>query len=234
MLLLVTRPQAEGERTAAALRARGHDALVAPVLHVEAIGDVDLGNGPWSAVLMTSGNAARALAGHPQANVLLKLPVYAVGRQTAAAARAAGFADVTSADGDAADLADLVSRRHGGGAILYLAGSDRARDLPGELAALGMRVDTVVIYRAVAAETLPQAAREAFEQGKLDGVLHYSQRTALTLVTCARAAGLLPQLLSIRQYCLSPRVAEPLMTEGATDIRIAAHPDEAALIELVG
>ncbi len=35
-------------------------------------------------------------------------------------------------------------------------------------------------------------------------------------------------------FCLSRQVAEPLAAAGAAEIRIAARPDEAALIELVG
>lgn len=233
LFLLVTRPQDEGERTAKALRACGHDVLLAPVLRIEPVTDADLGAGPWSAVLMTSGNAARALAAHPRRGQLLQLPLYAVGRQTAQAARDIGFTKVISADGDASDLARLVSGAASGGPLLYLAGSDRARDLPGELSALGLRVDTAVIYRAAAVNGLPQAALEALRQGKLTGALHYSQRTARIVLDCIESAGLAAQFLSIEHYCLSPRVAEPLAAAGASHIRIAPRPDETALIQLI-
>ena len=39
MRLLVTRPEQDGERTAAALRARGHEALLAPLMRIEAAAD---------------------------------------------------------------------------------------------------------------------------------------------------------------------------------------------------
>ncbi|MBI4273447.1 MAG: uroporphyrinogen-III synthase [Rhizobiales bacterium] len=234
MFLLVTRPQDEGERTAAALRARGHDALLAPVLRIELLSDVDLSPDRWSAVLMTSGNAARAVAVHRQHDALLGLPLYAVGRQTANAARAAGFVQVISADGDAADLARLISGKHGGGTMLYLAGNDRARDLPGELAVSGLKVETIVVYRAIAAAELPSNARTAMEQGKLDGALHYSQRTARIILDCVQTTDLATRFLQMTHYCLSPRVAEPLVAAGAADIRIAEHPNEAALFGLIG
>jgi len=37
MYLVVTRPQPDGERTAAALRARGHTVLIAPLMRVEPV-----------------------------------------------------------------------------------------------------------------------------------------------------------------------------------------------------
>ena len=66
------------------------------------------------AVLITSANGARAVAAHPRRGELTALPVLAVGQASAAAARAAGFADVTSADGDGGDLARLAATRFAG------------------------------------------------------------------------------------------------------------------------
>ena len=55
----------------------------------------------FSAVVLTSANAARAVAAHPRpARSSSALPAFAVGRRTAEAARAVGFRDVHSADGD--------------------------------------------------------------------------------------------------------------------------------------
>ncbi len=109
MRLLVTRPHPDGERTAAALRARGHEVLLAELLRIETVSDVRLGPGPWSGVILTSANALRAIEQHPQRAELLRLQAFAVGRRTAEAARAAGFHEVASADGDAQDLVRLLS-----------------------------------------------------------------------------------------------------------------------------
>ena len=62
MRLVVTRPQADSERTAAALRARGHEVLVAPLMRVEPV-EAELSGG-WGAVIITSANAPGAIAGH--------------------------------------------------------------------------------------------------------------------------------------------------------------------------
>ena len=160
MRLLVTRPDPDGERTAATLRARGCEVLAAPLLQVELLADAVLGVGPWSALAMTSTNAAHAAGRHPRRAELTPLPVFAVGRRTADAARAAGFGDVTSADGDMSDLVRLIGARCRTDAppLLYLAGEDRAGDLAGDLAAAGVRVATVVVYRAAAAARSPMPA----------------------------------------------------------------------------
>ena len=96
------------------------------------------------------------------------------------------------------------------------------------------RWETVLIYRAVIAEQLPPHAAAALAAG-LDGVLHFSRRSAEAYVTASRNAGLQQAALQGPvQFCLSARVAEPLTQAGATTVRIAARPDEAALIDLCG
>ena len=108
--LLVTRPQDDGERTAARLRARGHHVTLAPLLRVEAV-EFELPAEPLSAVVITSANAARAIASHSRREALTALTAFAVGRHTAEAARAAGFREVECADGDKDDLIALMRAR---------------------------------------------------------------------------------------------------------------------------
>ena len=233
MRLLLTRPQADAERTAAELCASGHDVIVAPLLRIEPLPDTTIGAGPWTAILLTSANAATAIAAHPAAAALRALPVFATGRQSTAAMAAAGFIDVTSAEGNVNDLAAFVAARLKPPArLLYLAGEDRAGDLAGDLAVKGFTVDTVVVYRAVAAEALPPAATAALGSG-LDGVLHFSRRSAETYVTAARTGGLLAVAIKPIHFCLSAQVAEPLLQAGAADVRIAARPTAAALTALI-
>jgi uroporphyrinogen-III synthase len=229
--LLVTRPEPDGERTAQALRARGHAVVLAPLLRTEPV-PFALPERAFSAVVLTSANAARAVAAHPGRARLIALPAFAVGRRTAEAARAIGFSDVHSADGDKADLGALLRAQLGAehGALLYLAGEDRA----GDLTADGLQVHTVVVYRAVKAERFEPPVAAALADGALDGVLHFSARSAEAYLACAARDGIGDQALAPMHYCLSRQVAAPLTAAGAAAVRIAARPDEAALLELVG
>jgi uroporphyrinogen-III synthase len=109
--LLVTRPEPDCERTAALLRERGHEVLLLPLLRIEPVADAELGSGPWAAVLLTSANAVRAIAGHRRFGELAGLPVYAVGQRTRTGAAAAGFVSIVSADGDVEALVRLIASK---------------------------------------------------------------------------------------------------------------------------
>jgi len=126
------------------------------------------------------------------------LPVCAVGDHSAEVARAAGFAEVVSAQGAFDDLVRLVAARFANARLLYLAGEDRAGDLAAELATHGVTVETAVIYRAVAATALPPEAAQALGADQLDAVLHYSRRSAATLLQLATAAVPLTPCLALR------------------------------------
>jgi uroporphyrinogen-III synthase len=230
--LLLTRPEPDAQRTAAALRARGHEAVIAPLLRIEAQIDVRIGEGPWGAILVTSANAGPAIAFHQRAAQLRALPVFAVGRRSAQTMIAAGFSDVKHSDGDVSDLVAFVAGQLTPGTpLLYLAGEERSGDLAGELRQRGFAVETSVVYRAVATANLPPAASEALA-GRI-GVLHFSRRSAEAFIDAAQAMNLLAAALQPVHYCLSPRVAEPLTRAGAADVRVAREPSEAALIALI-
>ncbi|HET9413763.1 MAG TPA: uroporphyrinogen-III synthase [Pseudolabrys sp.] len=228
MRVVVTRPQADSERTAAALEVLGHEVLVAPLMRVELVA-IDLA-GTWSAIVITSANALPAIPA--TADGVKTLPVFAVGDRSAEAARRAGFAEVSSANGDIKDLVRLIAARAVGAKapLLYLAGEDRSGDLVAQLAAHGIDVEMKVVYRIVA-EVFPPVLAAALECGDVDAVLHFSRRSAELFVEGARSSGVAGPAEDVRHLCLSSQVAEPLA--GASRIAVAARPEEAALVALL-
>jgi uroporphyrinogen-III synthase len=239
MAILVTRPQPDNDSTTAALRARGFEVLSAPMLRFERVmvqdDHADDAEQHYGAVIVTSASALRAIDGQPILAALLKLPLYAVGERTAEAARAVGFAKVISADGDAHALRDLVVARvkdkklKKSATLLYLAGADLARDLAGELGERGFSVVTHTAYRMAPVKDLPALVSDGFAAGAIQAVLHYSRRSARAFFAAARAAGVEISALAVPHICLSDSVASIVRDAGATQVLLAATPDENAL-----
>jgi uroporphyrinogen-III synthase len=240
MAVLVTRPHPDDEATARALRARGFDVLRAPMLRFEPVPFQDDVDARYGAVIVTSANALRAIASHLAGSRLLKLPLFAVGDHTAAAARDAGFGEVIASGGDAGALRDLVlaavksKRLQKASPLLYLAGADLARDLAGELGQKGFTVVTQTTYRMVPASGLPREICDAFLANRIEAVLHYSRRSARAFLEAARSAGVEISALALPQYCISAAVAAILRDAGATQVTAAISPDENALLDSLG
>ncbi|WP_407149650.1 uroporphyrinogen-III synthase [Bradyrhizobium sp. ORS 86] len=235
MAVLVTRPHPDNEATLASLRARGFDALAAPMLRFEPLPFHDDDGTHYDAVMLTSANALRAI--DLTGSRLLRLPLFAVGAHTADAARAAGFGEVLVAKGDAIALRDLVLARVDAGALakaarlLYLAGADLSRDLAGELGQKGLTVVTRTTYRMAPVASFPREVTEAFLANRITAVLHYSRRSALAFLDAVRARGLEISALALPQCCISAAVASVLRDAGATQVAVAARPDESALLD---
>lgn len=231
MTILVTRPHPDNAATAASLRGQGHDVMLAPSLRFEPIPLPVHAEADYGAVIVTSANALRAVAPQLQHHPLLQLPLFAVGEQTAAAARRAGFVTVISAGGDAEALRDCVLREaRTARPLLYLAGADISRDLAGELGARGVDVVTRTAYRMVAIADLPPDTCDAFAANRIEAVLHYSARSATAFLEAARAMGVEISALAVPHCCISPSVARVLREAGATRVVVAASPNEDALL----
>jgi uroporphyrinogen-III synthase len=244
MAILVTRPQPDNEATGASLRARGFDVLLAPMLRFEPVGLPDDAGADYAAIIVTSANALRAVESQLAAHRLRDLPLFAVGDRTAAVARRAGFANVISADGNGADLRELVLAKISNNAkdkaknkklrtvrpVLYLAGADLSRDLAGELAEGGLNVVTRTTYRMAASSVLPRETCDAIAANRVEAVLHYSVRSARAFLDAVRAAGVEISALAVQQCCISATVAAVLREAGATHVTVASSPDENALL----
>ncbi len=216
MRLLVTRPLPGGEATVARLAELGHEAILAPLMAVEAVDWQPPATAP-QAIMLTSAFAAR-LAG-PSAAAFLGIPVYAVGTATARAATAAGFGDVHDGGGTAQQLLDRVAAG-GVTALLHLAGEDRT---PVVIPA-GLQIDTRIVYRA-RLQLLPALPA-------VDWVLLYSARTAAHFAAeCDRLAaprralaiaGLSPAILAAAGAGWRAAIAAPAPSEDALLAAIGA------------
>ncbi|CAK0774416.1 Uroporphyrinogen-III synthase [uncultured Gammaproteobacteria bacterium] len=231
--VLLTRPREDSEPLAERLRDQGFEVLIEPLLDVEWLDLPLLGLDPIQSLLFTSANGVRAFT---RLCPRRDHPVYAVGDATARVARAAGFATVLSADGDAEALARLVAERctPAGGALLHVAGTVAAGDLAGALRGQGFTVERQVLYRARTAERLSSEGGAAMHAGTVDAVLVYSPRTARTLVEVIEADDLRETCRTVRALCLSPAVAEVLSPLPWRAVEVAPRPREDALLALLG
>jgi len=231
MRLLVTRPEPDATRTAERLRALGHEPVMAPLLETAFLDPKPPSFRP-SAILLTSGNGLRGMLRWPGAADWLDITVLAVGDRTAEAARAAGFTHVLSAEGDGEALATLTiaSLDPTAGTLLYPAAVDRAGQWPERLAAAGFTISLAEIYRMDPVASLPDSVVADLHQGRLDGVLLYSPRTAKTFVQRVVALDPQPPADHLSIYTLSPNVASSV-TFGR--IFTAPEPTDDALLALI-
>jgi uroporphyrinogen-III synthase len=225
--VVITRAEPGASETRARIVALGHEALLAPALRIEPIPGAPPVAGV-QAVLFTSSNGARLFASLSPA----RPPAYCVGDATAEAARAAGFAEVQSADGDLHALAALVRARLDprGGRLLHAAGADLAGDLAALLRASGYDVAVHACYRAVESGDLPDDVTAALAGGRVDAVLFHSARGASAFVKQVKARDALARIDAV---CLSRAVEKAATVVPWRRVLTADSPNESAMLALL-
>jgi uroporphyrinogen-III synthase len=227
MRILLTRPEADGERTAARLESLGHEVLRGPVLEIVPT-RTPVPDTPFDALIATSAHAFLDLQG--AITHLRSLPIHVAGMRTAVAAKRAGFDHPGIVARDARDLATaILAQTPPAARFLYLAALDRRPDIESRLAAAGHDVTPCITYEASAVGNLPLDVIEALRQGTVDAVLHFSPRSAELYLALARRAGFLDEALRPLQVAISDAAAESLRPT-ATRLAIARAPDLDAMI----
>ena len=221
----VTRAQPQAEATAERLRIMGFEPVVAPVLAIRPVADAALDLAGVNALAFTSAAGVSAfvsLLAASDRDSARELAVFAVGAATAAAARAAGFADVTSAEGDVHALEALIAaapRRPG--LVLNPTAAEPAADLAGLLADRGLAARSVVVY---------ETAEVAFDPPEnLWGVLIHSPRAARAVARLL----LTTDVSELSAFAISPAAAAPLAEREFRRIVAATFPNEATLLNLL-
>lgn len=227
MKVLLTRPSRDSARMAEKLTAAGAECLIWPLTEIVALAEQVEIPPDTEALIFTSPNGLRTFAARSPRR---DLPVLTVGDGTAAAARKAGFHDVTSAEGDAGDLIRLVKRTtwH---RFLHIRGREIARDLAGALASDRRHVAEAIVYAAEPAGPPSAEIARALLDGDVDLVTTWSPRHAAILGEWL--AGEQPALHRTDLLGISENAVQPLRHAGFRHIATASHPDAAAMLRWI-
>lgn len=222
-LVLLTRPQEQADRFAAALREETGgtaDILIAPLQRIDLL---DLPPLPKAAALVfTSENGVRAyVAGNGPVDRL----AYCVGDRTAEAARDAGL-EALSAHGTAEDLTALIRSHAPSGPLVHLHGRHVRGQLTATLQGEGIAITGQAVYEQ---HPLPLAtsARAALLSGQSIVVPLFSPRSAHLF------AEALPDGAMCHPVCISDASRDALPPALSDRATVAKTPTGAAMLKAV-
>jgi len=235
MRLLMTRPEAEAAAFSAQLEALGHSVVAEPLLQMELLpiaADALEGVG---ALILTSRNAARALAQSQAFGAARKRRIIAVGPGTASLARELGFSDIVTGPGTGAELVPVIAAqaRSLEGAFAHLRGDVIAFDLKQALAAHGVAVREISAYRSNPARAFSPQTRALLQNHELDAVILMSPRTGTIFTELVMASGLEAPARDLVLLCLSPAVAAAVKPLCPKRIEVAESPNLEAMLSVV-
>ena len=222
-LILLTRPQSQAERFAAALHARtggATEVLIAPLLRIELLALPQIPDGAALVFTSENGVAAYAAGGGAPGRI-----AYCVGDRTAEAAGQAGVR-ARSAGGTAEDLIALIVAEAPACPLVHLHGRHVRGAVVASLSHHGFAITGHAVYDQVALP-LPAAARGALLSGQKVLVPLFSPRSAQLF------AKALPDGTKCRPVCISVATRAALPPALGARASVAEAPTGAAMLNAV-
>ncbi len=239
-LVWVTRTAEGARRTARAIESRGYQTIVAPVLKIQALKPI-IDPHSFDAVIFTSRNGLNAFSALCSRRALT---AWCVGDSTAAAAREKRFQQVISAEGDVRTLTDLIrTQADHHSRLFYAAPAEPASALGKALRADGFQVSEAVVYETqfvvprLNPADLPHISHILIQSPKAgravaEALIAYHDKLCfpnLCFICISEAAW-----QGVETGLRHSAVAEIRQaTEAGLNRRIAATPDEAAMLRLL-
>jgi len=231
--IITIRPEPDASRDVYWLQRYQVPAIAVPVMHAEqqpfSLPDAAL----FQAIIFTSRHAVTALADLSKDDSLRSLPVYAVARSTALAARQARFEDVTTGPGDGNALVPLMvaNLNPNAGDILWPSASIISFDIASRLADFGYSVRQIPVYAMV-------ATKQIFDE--LPARLAACSSAAVAAMS-ARSMDLFSQMLNTSQFAgyrkritviASSKVIAAAAGSGWADIIVAKAPRRSRVLAI--
>ena len=195
--------------------------MLVPLFAIEHLPPPSVSVDGYDAILLTSGNAARAATGFLENAA--DIPIYAVGSATASALAHLSL-PVAATGSSGVEALVGVAAADGHTKLLWLAGEDHSA-VP-QIA--GVHIDIAIVYRSAALET---PADFAAQVAVCDAVILHSSRAAAHFAGLCDAGGLSRRKITLATF--SNAIAASA-GDGWAKIIVATSPNDAALMDAIG
>jgi uroporphyrinogen-III synthase len=235
MRLLVTRPEPDATTLKTRLLAAGHAVTIEPLITITHDGTETPDIDGAQALIATSRNGLRAIARLPEIEAAKPLPLFVVGPGTAATAATLGFQHIIKGPATARDLVPVIAEyaEVNSGPLVHLAGDALIYDFASDLKRLGFVVMAPVVYATQVASRFQSPTVASLRNGRFDGVLLLSPRTADVYLDLVRHHNLIEPARQLHYFCLSDAIKSRLAGLAALKIDVASAPNLQQLLALI-
>lgn len=228
--ILITRASEHALPTQKDVQALGCDTLIAPMMDIVPVTDVQPISATTAALIITSRNA---LTGIKTLQNIETFPLFIVGKETAALFKAAGFNKIVATAEQSADLPRLIkaSVAPNAGALVHITSEHAHTEFYDPLLDAGFGIDQRIVYSADAAKQFDAATLKALNDNALNGVVFYSARTAEIFNSLITASGQGGALKRLTAFCLSDAVAAALDKASWKSVITAKSPTHQSMMD---
>ena len=181
MHILLTRPFEDCSEMILKFQSLGNKVSHLPLLRIDKVNYDETALLDLKGIIFTSANAVKFL---DVKKINKKLLCFCVGNATEKKARAVGFQNVISAEGNVENLKELILRNFDqkDGKMIYVSGETISVDLDQQLLKEGYNIKRIINYRTVHNENFNNKFVKELKLNMPDIVYVYSQNSALNFI----------------------------------------------------
>ena len=209
MHILLTRPLEDSQELILRFQKLGHKVSHLPLINIEKKNYEKLNFSEYKGIIFTSSNSIKFL------NLKLidkKIKCFCVGSKTEEKARSNGFQNVYTADGNVANLKELILQNYNStnGKLIYISGEQISVNLDQELISEGYFVKRIVNYEAQPIKKVNEAFIEKMKLEMPQIVFIYSQNSAISFLNLIKNHQLVDLWMDTNLMCISEKTSSVL------------------------
>jgi uroporphyrinogen-III synthase len=204
--ILLTRSNKLSPKILKLIQEKNHQTITFPLFKVERLLNFPLTNTNLQAILITSSNAAFALA---KLKINKDILVLAVGEKTLQEVKKLGYGNSFCANNSSKSLLVLAKSKlsKNKGLIVYLSGEIITLNLAEKLSKEGFTAKKIAVYTTIEAKELSKEVIEEIKEKNICQVWIYSKNSFYIFYKLLKRHNLLECLGEIKILCLSKKIA---------------------------
>jgi uroporphyrinogen-III synthase len=209
MHILLTRPLEDCSEMIIRFKSLGHEVSHLPLLRVDKLDHEEINFLNFRGIIFTSANAVKFL---DHKNIDKNLLCFCVGGATEKKARSVGFQNVIAAEGNIANLKELVLLNFNkkDGTLLYISGETISVDLDQQLLKDGYNIKRVINYRTIHNQNFDDEFVSQLKLKLPDMVYVYSQNSALSFLNFIKMHQLESLWMNTNLMCIGEKASSIL------------------------
>ena len=209
MHILLTRPIEDCKELIIRFKSLGHKISHLPVIKIENIKYDEKNLNEYKGIIFTSSNAIKNF---DTKEIDKKISCYCVGLATEVAAKLNGFQNIYTAEGNVANLKEIILQTFNpnNGNLLYVSGEIVSYNLDKELIFEGYRVNRLINYSVLPIEQLDLRFVDALKSSMPEIVFIYSQNSAKNFLNLIKKYQLVDCWRNTNLMCIGEKTSSVL------------------------
>ena len=209
MHILLTRPLEDCSEMILKFQSLGHQVSHLPLIRIEKVNYEEINFSKYVGIVFTSANAIKFLNSE---KLDKKIKCFCVGSKTEEKARSNGFQNVYTADGNVANLKELILQNYNStnGKLIYISGEQISVNLDQELISEGYFVKRIVNYEAQPIKKVNEAFIEKMKLEMPQIVFIYSQNSAISFLNIIKNYQLVDLWMETNLMCIGEKTSSVL------------------------